>query len=80
MGRSFEFLTQAGVDTTRLRFRQHMKNEMAHYASDCWDAEIETSFGWIECIGHADRSAYDLNAHMKDAKVSLLASRRIDPV
>lgn len=57
-----------------------MKNEMAHYACDCWDAEIETSFGWIECVGHADRSAFDLNAHMNSAKVSLQASRRIDPV
>ena len=30
--------------------------------------------------GHADRSAYDLNAHMNSAKVSLQASRRIEPV
>jgi len=21
---------------------------MAHYAQDCWDAEVETSYGWIE--------------------------------
>jgi glycyl-tRNA synthetase len=28
-----------------------MANEMAHYAADCWDAEIETSYGWIECVG-----------------------------
>ena len=24
---------------------------MAHYAKDCWDAEIETSYGWVECVG-----------------------------
>lgn len=36
---------------------------MAHYAADCWDAEIESSYGWIECVGIADRSAYDLRAH-----------------
>jgi glycyl-tRNA synthetase (class II) len=46
-----------------LRFRQHLPNEMAHYAADCWDAEIECSYGWIECVGIADRSAYDLKAH-----------------
>ena len=57
-----------------------MSNEMAHYAKDCWDAEIETSYGWIEAVGHADRSAYDLNAHMKVSKVNLQASRLIDPV
>jgi len=36
---------------------------MAHYANDCWDAEVETSYGWIEVAGHADRSAFDLTKH-----------------
>lgn len=36
---------------------------MAHYARDCWDAELLTSYGWIECVGCADRSAYDLTVH-----------------
>ena len=57
------FLLKLGVDPSKLRFRQHMANEMAHYASDCWDAELETSYGWIECVGCADRSAYDLTVH-----------------
>merc|ERR1711939_1219764 len=57
------FLTKIGINPQRLRFRQHMANEMAHYAADCWDAEIETSYGWIECVGCADRSAYDLTVH-----------------
>lgn len=38
---------------------------MAHYACDCWDAELLTSYGWIECVGCADRSAYDLSVHSK---------------
>ncbi|TIB92218.1 glycyl-tRNA synthetase [Wallemia mellicola] len=57
------FLQKIGINKDRLRFRQHMSNEMAHYASDCWDAEIHTSYGWIECVGCADRSAYDLTVH-----------------
>ncbi|EOR03907.1 hypothetical protein E3P81_01710 [Wallemia ichthyophaga] len=57
------FLEKIGINKDRLRFRQHMSNEMAHYASDCWDAEIHTSYGWIECVGCADRSAYDLTVH-----------------
>lgn len=59
------FLKKIGVDQTKIRFRQHMANEMAHYAADCWDAELLTSSGWIECIGCADRSAYDLSVHAK---------------
>ncbi|KAJ5736551.1 uncharacterized protein N7483_001676 [Penicillium malachiteum] len=57
------FLVKLGCDFTKLRFRQHMANEMAHYAADCWDAELQTSYGWIECVGCADRSAYDLTVH-----------------
>lgn len=57
------FLLRIGIDPSRLRFRQHMANEMAHYAADCWDAEISSSYGWIECVGCADRSAYDLTVH-----------------
>jgi len=35
----------------------------AHYACDCWDLEVLTSTGWVECVGCADRSAYDLAVH-----------------
>jgi len=59
------FLEKIGVDQNKIRFRQHMANEMAHYATDCWDAELLTSYGWIECVGCADRSAYDLSVHAK---------------
>lgn len=57
------FLLKIGINPSRLRFRQHMANEMAHYAADCWDAEIENSYGWTECVGCADRAAYDLSVH-----------------
>lgn len=63
IARIYKFLIKIGVDANRIRFRQHMSNEMAHYATDCWDAELQTSHGWIECVGCADRSAYDLSVH-----------------
>lgn len=65
MARIHLFLIRLGIDSEKLRFRQHMANEMAHYAADCWDAELLTTFGWIECVGCADRSAYDLSVHAK---------------
>ncbi|TKA68724.1 hypothetical protein B0A49_06216 [Cryomyces minteri] len=67
-----QFMAKIGVDQSKLRFRQHMANEMAHYAADCWDAELLTSYGWIECVGCADRSAYDLTVHMKKTGAALL--------
>lgn len=67
------FLHRVGIKPEKLRFRQHLENEMAHYACDCWDAEIETSYGWIECVGNADRAAYDLTVHSKRSGESLEA-------
>lgn len=70
------FMRILGVDPARIRFRQHLKNELAHYSSDCWDMEylirdrstllnyvdpLETN--WIEVIGIANRGCYDLTQH-----------------
>ncbi|OQD70506.1 hypothetical protein PENDEC_c023G00724 [Penicillium decumbens] len=75
------FLTKIGVDFNKLRFRQHMQNEMAHYAADCWDAELHTSYGWIECVGCADRSAYDLTVHKNKTGAPLVVREtRAEPL
>ena len=63
MGCTMDFLTDVGINPKYLRFRQHESDEMAHYAQDCWDAEIYGSYGWIECVGIAHRGCYDLTAH-----------------
>mmetsp|Transcript_101026 Transcript_101026/g.175396 ORF Transcript_101026/g.175396 Transcript_101026/m.175396 type:complete len:706 (-) Transcript_101026:228-2345(-) len=63
MIRTYMFLLGVGIKREHCRFRQHLPTEMAHYAKDCWDAEIFTSYGWLECVGIADRSCFDLNAH-----------------
>ncbi|HET6398007.1 MAG TPA: glycine--tRNA ligase [Candidatus Thermoplasmatota archaeon] len=64
LARTQEFLVAAGMDPKRLHFRQHLKDEMAHYAADCWDAEFHSDrYGWVECVGIADRGSYDLTQH-----------------
>ena len=50
---------------------------MAHYAQDCWDAEVETSYGWIEVSGCSDRSCFDLQRHAQKTKVELVAARQL---
>ena len=77
LGRIQIFLLKLGVDFTKLRFRQHMANEMAHYAADCWDAELQTSYGWIECVGCADRSAYDLTVHKNKTGAPLVVRQTL---
>lgn len=59
-----DFMVRCGVDPEKLRFRQHLPDERAHYAEDCWDAEtFSERFGWVETVGIADRTDYDLRAH-----------------
>lgn len=72
------YLERIGADMSKVRFRQHMANEMAHYACDCWDAELQTSYGWIECVGCADRSAYDLTVHKDKTGAALVVRQKLD--
>uniref|UniRef100_A0A3Q3DSZ2 Glycyl-tRNA synthetase 1 n=1 Tax=Hippocampus comes TaxID=109280 RepID=A0A3Q3DSZ2_HIPCM len=44
IGRIYLYLLKVGLRKDKVRFRQHMENEMAHYACDCWDAEAKTSY------------------------------------
>ena len=78
MARTQLYMERIGMDPTRCRFRQHLKTEMAHYAADCWDLEIQTSYGWVECVGHADRACYDLDVHAKETKTPMLATLKLD--
>lgn len=45
---------------------------------DSWDGEVECSYGWVECCGLADRSAYDLDAHSKMSKQDLSSFEKYD--
>ena len=74
-----EFLLSAGIDSKKFRFRKHADDEMAHYATECWDAEIYSErFDWIECVGIADRSAYDLSAHIKSSGTDMYVLRKYE--
>ncbi len=65
IGKTRRFLLEIGIKDEKLRFRQHKDDERAHYATDCWDAEVLLSIGWTEIVGIADRTDYDLNKHIK---------------
>lgn len=88
------FTDVLGINPNRLRFRQHMKNELAHYSSDCWDLEYlirdksvdltsihPDEINWIEVIGIADRGSYDLTQHNNNPIVntSMMIKRIFDP-
>ena len=54
-----------GINPNNLRFREHQKNELAHYARTAWDIEYNTPFGWKECEGIHHRGDWDLSQHQK---------------
>ena len=73
-----QLLVKLGVDPARLRFRQHLEDEMAHYAADCWDAEALLSFGWTEITGIADRGCWDLTRHAQFSGTELTHFKKFD--
>ncbi len=74
-----EFLLNAGIDPKKFRFRKHGKDELAHYATECWDAELYSErFDWVECVGIADRSAYDIKSHIESSGNDMYALRKFD--
>lgn len=54
-----------GCNLSNFRLRQHGREELAHYSSDCWDLEYNFPFGWRELEGIADRGNFDLSQHEK---------------
>lgn len=74
-----KFLADLGIPDDAIRFRQHLPDEMAHYAIDCWDAEVKTDqYGWVEIIGIADRTDFDLKSHIKHSKEDLSVFKEYD--
>ena len=59
-----------GIERENLRFRDHEKSELAHYADGCTDVEYRFPFateGWGELEGIANRTDFDLSAHMEQS-------------
>jgi len=73
-----QLLTMMGIDPKRLRFREHEKDEMAHYAADCWDAEVLLSYGWTEIVGIADRGCWDLSRHSEFSGQDMTHFKKFD--
>ncbi len=63
LGVSRRWYERIGVDMSRFRFRQHLPGELAHYSSECWDAESELGGDWVELAGFSYRADYDLRRH-----------------
>jgi glycyl-tRNA synthetase len=73
----YQFGLMIGLKADKMRFRQHMSHEMAHYAIQCWDLECLVNNDWLECVGCADRGCYDLTVHSAHPNEKLVGSRKL---
>ncbi|MBU5574872.1 MAG: glycine--tRNA ligase [Candidatus Aenigmatarchaeota archaeon] len=67
-----DFFLDLGFDKKRIRFKELLDEEKAHYSKKHWDFEVYSEdFGWIECVNNAWRTDYDLSRHEKFSKQKL---------
>lgn len=52
-----------GIRKEKLRFHEHPKDELAHYAKKAFDIEYALPFGWQELEGIHNRTDFDLKQH-----------------
>ena len=60
-----EWYERYGVTPSRLRFREHRPDELAHYLKKAIDVEYRFPFGWKELEGIHNRGDFDLGNHAK---------------
>jgi len=56
------------LNPENLRFGDHEARELSHYSNATTDIEYRFPFGWWELWWIADRTDFDLKAHMKESK------------
>jgi len=60
-----------GIGESRLRLRDHDREELSHYSAGTTDIEYEFPWGWGELEGIAARTSFDLTAHSDLSEHSL---------
>ncbi|PID87398.1 glycine--tRNA ligase [Candidatus Gracilibacteria bacterium] len=66
------FLTDTiGLKKESLKLRDHDQDELSHYSNATTDIEFKFPFGWGELWGIADRTDFDLKAHMAESRQDL---------
>jgi glycyl-tRNA synthetase len=66
-----KWFTNLGMKADRLRWHQHPKEKLAHYAKVAYDIEYRFPFGWGEIEGIHNRTDYDLSRHEQFSGKSL---------
>jgi glycyl-tRNA synthetase len=66
-----QWFKNLGMTESKLRYHDHPKEKLAHYAKDATDIEYEFPFGWGEIEGIHNRTNFDLSRHEEFSGKSL---------
>ncbi len=66
-----DFLKLINLDENNYRFREHEKEELAHYSNKTIDVEYKYPFGFGELWGLSSRTDFDLLAHQEISKIDM---------
>lgn len=67
LAKQWQFYKKLGIQESKMYLRVLDSNEVPHYSKGNIDMEVETAFGYIETIGNAYRTDFDLSAHIKQS-------------
>ncbi|MCX6807155.1 MAG: glycine--tRNA ligase [Candidatus Berkelbacteria bacterium] len=60
-----EFILSTGIKKENLKHYEHPKEALSHYSKKTVDINYNYPFGWKELTGLANRTDFDLKAHME---------------
>jgi glycyl-tRNA synthetase len=63
--RRMQWFKNLGITPEKLRYHDHPKDKLAHYAKEATDIEYEFPFGWGEIEGIHNRTDFDLSRHQQ---------------
>jgi glycyl-tRNA synthetase len=66
-----QWFKDLGMTENKLRYHDHPKDKLAHYAKEATDIEYEFPFGWGEIEGIHNRTDFDLGRHEQYSGKSL---------
>ncbi|OGU75271.1 MAG: glycine--tRNA ligase [Ignavibacteria bacterium RBG_16_34_14] len=66
-----QWFKDLGMTKSKLRYHDHPKEKLAHYAKEATDIEYEFPFGWGEIEGIHNRTDFDLSRHEEYSGKSL---------
>mgnify|MGYP005831109525 CR=1 FL=1 len=79
MGVSKNFVLNLGIPESKVRFREQLSYEKAHYSKQTIDLQVYLDGqGWTEIAGHAYRTDWDISRHSKFSGVDMRVFKKLD--